>query len=114
MNVMKKILLALLTALILCLALAACDESSGGQKDDEPHMHSYDCMEPRAEHLKSEANCTQPAVYYVFCECGERNPYGNTFTVGEPNDTHVLNEWISEYSATCTADGVAGHYTCSA
>ena len=45
-----------------------------------PHSHVYDQEVPTAEHLKTPATCTSPAVYYKSCTCGENGE--ETFTSG--------------------------------
>ena len=45
-----------------------------------PHTHAYDQEVATAEHLKTPATCTSPAVYYKSCTCGENGE--ETFTSG--------------------------------
>ena len=45
-----------------------------------PHTHAYDQEVATAEHLKTPATCTSPAVYYKSCTCGENGT--ETFTSG--------------------------------
>ena len=44
------------------------------------HTHVYDQEVATAEHLKTPATCTSPAVYYKSCTCGENGE--ETFTSG--------------------------------
>lgn len=53
-------------------------------------------------HLKSPANCTSPAEFYVSCICGENGT--ETFQVGEPRG-HVWNAGKVETPATCGHEG---------
>ncbi len=59
---------------------------SGNNSDDlvwgEPHTnHTFDQKKVAEKYLKSEADCTNAAVYYKSCTCGERGT--ETFTYGE-------------------------------
>ena len=45
-----------------------------------PHTHAYDQEVATAEHLKTPATCTSPAVYYKSCTCGENGT--ETFEYG--------------------------------
>ena len=45
-----------------------------------PHSHVYDQEVATAEHLKTPATCTSPAVYYKSCTCGENGT--ETFEYG--------------------------------
>ena len=45
-----------------------------------PHVHVYDQTSTDAAHLKTPATCTEAAVYYKSCTCGENGT--ETFTSG--------------------------------
>ena len=63
------------------------------------HTHVYDQEVATAEHLKTPATCTSPAVYYKSCTCGENGT--ETFEYGGLG----AHNWTP---ATCT-----GPKTCS-
>ncbi len=66
----------------------------------------------KAEALKSEATCTQAAVYYYSCAvCGavEKNA-AHTFSSGSPAAHNW--QWVTDTEATCAAAGVK-HEECS-
>ena len=76
---MKKILVTFLCAamLVAVAGMFACDISGDGT----PHTHEY--MQVAGERfLKSPATCTESAVYYYSCKCGEKA--AETFTYGSP------------------------------
>ena len=76
------------------------------------HTHKYEEMVlAGGSNLKTAATCTQAAVYYNACECGEISKF-QTFSFGEPLG-HKL-EAVTGTPATCTTDGVEAHYKCSA
>lgn len=60
--------------------------------------HSYDKQNTNAKYLKSAATCTEPAVYYYSCSCGEKG--SKTFTYGDALGHKFKN-------GTCTTCGVA-------
>ena len=80
---MKKkiflILLCLCAASACVLGLTGCPNS---EPDPDKHTeHTYTEKVTSAEYLKSEATCTQKAVYYYSCTCGEKGT--ETFEFGE-------------------------------
>ena len=82
---LKKVtryLLALMLVCSLAFVFASCGDSSGADTGDNSgdHVHSFKLQTLEAEYLKSEANCTDPAVYYYSCSCGEKGT--ETFTAG--------------------------------
>ena len=54
------------------------------------------------KYLVSAATCTESAVYYCSCECGEKGT--ETFEYGEPLD-HDMGEWGVILDPTCTEEG---------
>ena len=65
------------------------------QPDDPEHtVHVYDREVIKAEALKSAADCDDPAVYYMSCECGEVGTV-ETFTYGTPNG-HTPSGWQND------------------
>jgi len=56
------------------------------------HAHVFNQKNPSAACLKTEANCTDPAVYYYSCSvCGEKGT--ETFTYGSALGHLYENEW---------------------
>lgn len=63
--------------------------------------HAYSCQNTAAEYLKSAATCTEKAVYYYSCECGEKG--SQTFEYGEIDENaHAYGEWVSNGNGTHT------------
>ncbi len=85
-------LLAILaTVCFWAFGFSACDsESSSVEVSEETHMHTYLEL-VNADALKSEANCTTPAIYYTSCSCGELGT--ETFEWGKANG-HTYKEEI--------------------
>ena len=101
----KKLLLTMLSLLTVgacAVGVAGCDLSgivgglTGGDKQSESsskkdtdtekdsedkHEHSYEQEIADEEYLKTQATCTQKAVYYKSCECGKAGR--QTFEYGE-------------------------------
>ncbi len=71
------------------------------------HTHSFTAQIITDKFLLTKATCTNSAVYYYSCKCGEKGT--ETFTVGE-----VLGHtYVEEVTApTCTEQGYTT-YTCS-
>ncbi len=106
-----------------CSAQAVCDacgQSYGALAD---HVHDQEVAKP--EYLKSEANCTQAALYYKSCACGHKGD--ETFSYG----TELGHDFATTYSSNvnyhyyeCLRDGcnatdgreqhAGGQATCSA
>lgn len=65
-----------------------------------------------AKYLKSEANCTSPAVYYKSCKvCGEKT--AETFTSGDKDSTkHTNIVTENAVEATCQTTGYTGDKVC--
>ena len=59
-----------------------------------PHTHTYDQEIQKPETLKSAADCTNDAVYYKSCSCGEISTT-ETFT---PAGTQLGHAWASDWS----------------
>ncbi len=72
--------------------------------------HDFTAHDEAEEHLKSDATCTEDAVYYLSCSrCGmngtetfaaENTALDHDFTVHDKAEEHLKND------ATCTADAV--------
>ena len=80
-----------------------------------PHSHVYDQEVATAEHLKTPATCTRPAVYYKSCECGAKGT--ETFTSGsalEHDYTKKVenNTYLKTAASNCTEYNVYW-YACS-
>ena len=72
--------------------------------------HVFDKQVAEANYLKSEATCTEAAVYYKSCACGESSKEhgGETFTTGEAlghDFEHGTEVAGSRKAATCIAEG---------
>lgn len=72
--------------------------------------HNFVRQSTEPKYMKSAATCTQKAVYYYSCICGEKG--AATFEYGT-FASHNYGSWIPEVSATCTKAGTKGHYECS-
>ena len=59
-----------------------------------PHTHTYDQEIQKPETLKSAADCTNDAVYFKSCSCGEISTT-ETFTVA---GTQLGHAWASDWS----------------
>ena len=59
-----------------------------------PHTHTYDQEIQKPETLKSAADCTNDAVYFKSCSCGEISTT-ETFTAA---GTQLGNAWASDWS----------------
>lgn len=67
------------------------------------HTHIFDQEKAEEAYLQKAATCTESAVYYKSCVCGEKCE--ETFTVGEPLG-HIWGEWTVITPATEEAEGV--------
>lgn len=96
---MKKktviIALTLAAAVTACCVIGGC---SDGEQEGTPttpsepaHTHTFNKQVVAQKFLKSEADCTQKAVYYLSCECGERGD--ETFESGELGE-HKYNNGV--------------------
>ncbi len=128
---MKKFsnLLTLLFAFVVVAALAACASTTedAGTTTEKPaesttvesvtsddnnstdHVHVFDQQVPTKAYQVSAATCTEAAVYYYTCECGEIGT--ETFTYGEALG-HSWDEGTVTLAATCTEAGKMT-YTCT-
>ena len=59
-----------------------------------PHTHTYDQEIQKPETLKSAADCTNDAVYFMSCSCGEISTT-ETFTAA---GTQLGHAWASDWS----------------
>lgn len=67
------------------------------------HTHIFDQEKAEEAYLQKAATCTESAVYYKSCVCGEKGE--ETFTAGEPPG-HIWGEWTVITPATEEAEGV--------
>lgn len=69
--------------------------------------HVFDKQVVETKYLKSEATCTEAAIYYKSCACGESSKEhgGETFTTGEALGHDFHGEETVVKSATCTEKG---------
>ena len=80
-----------------------------------PHAHVYDQTSTDAAHLKTPATCTEAAVYYKSCTCGENgtetftsgSALGHDYTKKVENNTYLKTE-----ASNCTEHNVYW-YACS-
>ncbi|MDE7440076.1 MAG: leucine-rich repeat domain-containing protein, partial [Clostridia bacterium] len=84
------------------LAFSACGDT------EKPHTHTYDKQIAEEQFIKSEATCTQKAVYYFSCECGEKGE--ETFEYGQLKahtfDKKVVEDKYLESAATAYTKAV--------
>ena len=94
-----------------CTAKAICEVCNQPYGDILPH--SYVQKLATETYLKSEATCTEEAVYYYSCICGEKGT--ETFTYGGklPHiyDRQVTTDTYLKSAATCTAKALY-YYSC--
>lgn len=107
----KRVLLTVLTLicatfcahwLTACGLLAALGSSNFGNPG-YTHEHVYDQQFHEVQYLKSEATCTQKAVYYYACSCGEHGT--ETYEYGDYKHTYdrqVAEQMYLMKKATCT------------
>ena len=74
-----------------------------------PHVHAFTGRVEDDAYLASTATCTNPAAYYLSCECGAEGT--DTFSAGSALG-HSWGEWEVVTPATCTEPGVEGR-TCA-
>lgn len=70
-----------------------------------PHVHAFTERVEDDAYLASMATCTNPAAYYLSCECGAEGT--DTFSAGSALG-HSWGEWEVVTPATCTEPGVEG------
>lgn len=70
-----------------------------------PHAHAFTERVEDDAYLASMATCTDPATYYLSCECGVAGT--DTFSAGSALG-HSWGEWEVVTPATCTEPGVEG------
>ena len=80
-----------------------------------PHVHVYDQTSTDAAHLKTPATCTEAAVYYKSCTCGENGE--ETFTSGSALGHDYTkkvenNTYLKTAASNCTEYNVYW-YACS-
>lgn len=74
-----------------------------------PHVHAFTERVEDDTYLASMATCTDPAAYYLSCECGAAGT--DTFSAGSALG-HSWGDWEVVTPATCTEPGVEGR-TCA-
>lgn len=70
-----------------------------------PHAHAFTERVEDDAYLASMATCTDPATYYLSCECGVAGT--DTFSAGSALG-HSWGDWEVVTPATCTEPGVEG------
>lgn len=107
----KRVLLTVLTLICATFCahwLTACGllAALGGSNFGDPgytHECVYDQQYHEVQYLKSEATCTQKAVYYYACSCGKAGT--ETFEYGDYKHTYdkqVAEQRYLMKKATCT------------
>ena len=81
----------------------------GAVKTTPTHEHKYVNKNVADKYLKSAANCTNPAVYYFSCACGDVGT--QTFEYGTALG-HSFGNGKVESASTCTIQGRMT-YTCT-
>ncbi len=80
----------------------------GKVKPTEPHKHLFDKQTAEAQYLKSAATCTQKAIYFYSCKCGDKGT--ETFKYGELKPhTYTQEKAENLYlkaQATCTQKAI--------
>ena len=84
-------------------------ELSREHKEETSLEHAYDQHVATEAYLKSAATCTEKAVYYESCVCGEKG--AGTFTHGEALGHDIVSHEAK--AATCTEIGWASYETCT-
>ena len=80
-----------------------------------PHTHVYDQTSTDAAHLKTPATCTEAAVYYKSCTCGENGEetFTSGSTLGHDYTKKVENNtYLKTAASNCTEYNVYW-YACS-
>ena len=67
------------------------------------HTHKFNLETATDKYLATAATCTEKALYYYSCSCGERG--SETFEYGSPLG-HSLSEWKIQKEATETEKGL--------
>lgn len=76
----------------------------------QPHVHLYSVQNTAIEYQKAEATCTQSAVYYYSCSCGEKG--SESFYHGKKTEhTVVIDD--PGYPVTCLTPGLSEASHCS-
>lgn len=77
------------------------------------HVHAYTQRVQKAETLKTPASCTEDAVYYLSCECGEISPNeADVFIAENTALDHDFSDWTSNGDGTHTC--TCKRYNCTA
>ena len=77
------------------------------------HVHAYTQKVQKAETLKTPASCTEDAVYYLSCECGEISPNeADVFIAENTALDHDFSDWTSNGDGTHTR--TCKRYNCTA
>lgn len=111
------VLLAIISVVACAFGITACNTTPSDKGDDSGNQshqqHTYNKQVADSKYLMSEATCTEKAVYYYSCECGEKG--SEMFEYGEAKG-HIYNKQVVESKylkseATCTKKAVY-FYSC--
>ena len=94
-----------------CTEKAVCSEC--GQSYGEKLSHKYDKLNAVEAAIKTPASCTEAAVYYYSCVCGEVDKSEGAKTFVSGNSLGHTEEILAKKDATCTADGLTEGKKCS-
>ena len=73
------------------------------------HTHNFNVENTEETYLASAADCTNPAIYYYSCSCGEKST--QTFVYGDALGHN--HEDMPGKAATCTEAGYTAYKACS-
>ena len=77
------------------------------------HVHAYTQKVQKVETLKTPASCTEDAVYYLSCECGEISPNeADVFIAENTALDHDFGDWTTNGDGTHTR--TCKRYNCTA
>ena len=109
---MKKKLVAIISVCVLAIAIGGVAFMLLGGED--PHVHTFDQQSTLETYLSTNATCTQKAVYYYSCACGEKGTttfeYGNA--LGHTCDQQKTTAEYLSTPATCV-NKATYFYSCS-
>ena len=97
---MKKII-ALIFVAIMIISLAACDNDTPNDNNNQDHTHLFEEWQ-----TTKKATCTEDGTKVRYCSCGEMQ----TQTISALGHTEVIDALVD---ATCSATGLTEGKHCS-